>query len=195
MAKVFIKGPIVSNSDYFAYEWLGLDATSPKTVRKAIEEANEDELEVEVNSPGGNVFAASEIYTMLREHKKLVTVKIIGVAASAASVISMAGHKVLMAPTAQMMIHNVSTMATGDYRSMEHTAKVLKGANDTIANAYRLKSGMSHDELLRMMDKETWLTPQDALYYNLIDGIMFEGTKAEQAIDKLNSLKLKEGKM
>jgi ATP-dependent Clp protease, protease subunit len=194
MAKVFIKGPIVSNSDYVVYEWLGLDATSPKTVTKVIENAKDEELEVEINSPGGNVFAASEIYTMLREHKELVTVKIVGIAASAASVIAMAGKKVLMAPTAQMMIHNVSTMATGDYRSMEHTAQVLKGANDTIANAYRLKSGMSHDDLLRMMDKETWLTPQQALGYRLIDGILFEGSKVKETRAKLESLKLKEGK-
>lgn len=195
MAKVFIKGPIVSNSDYVVYDWLGAEATCPKTVRYAIEEAKEEALEVEINSPGGNVFAASEIYTMLREYKSNVIVKIVGIAASAASVIAMSGREVLMAPTAQIMIHNVSTMASGDYRDMEHTAGVLRRANETIANAYRLKSGMGQEELLQMMDKETWLTPQQALSYKLIDGVMFERSEREQAIGKLNSLKSKEGKM
>ena len=172
--KVNIKGPIVGNSDAWIYEWFGIEATSPSMVDKAIEKANGEDLEVEINSGGGSVFAGSEIYTALKSYPGNVTVKIVGLAASAASVIAMAGKKVLMSPTAQMMIHNVSSCAEGDYREMEHTAEILKSANDTIANAYRLKTGKTQEELLALMDKETWMTAQKAKEHGFIDEIMFE---------------------
>ncbi|MGC6586544.1 head maturation protease, ClpP-related [Paenibacillus sp. Dod16] len=174
MAKVNIKGPIISSDEQWIYDWFEIEATSPKSVAKEIEAANGGDLEVDINSGGGSVFAGSEIYTALKSHKGNVTVRIVGLAASAASVIAMAGKKITMAPTAQMMIHNVSTRASGDYRDMEHMAGILKSANETIANAYRLKSGMTQEELLGMMDTETWLTPQQALNYKLIDEVMFE---------------------
>ena len=173
MKSVNVKGTIVSNDDQWIYDWFGMDATSPKSVNDAIIEANGDDLEVEINSGGGDVFAGSEIYTTLKAYSGNVTTKIVGLAASAASVIAMAGNKVLMSPTAQMMIHNVSTQSSGDYRDMEHTAGVLKNANDTIANAYMFKSGMDKETLLSMMDQETWLTPQQALDNKLVDEIMF----------------------
>lgn len=174
MARVNIKGPIVSNSDYPIYEWFGIEATCPKMVNDAIAKANGEELEVIINSGGGSVFPASEIYTVLRDYAGNTIVKIVGLAASAASVVAMAGTKVLMSPTAQMMIHNVTTYAEGDYRDMEHTAEILKNANDTIANAYRLKSGKTQEELLALMDNETWMTAQKAKELGLIDEIMFE---------------------
>lgn len=172
--KVNIKGPIVGNSDAWIYEWFGIEATSPSMVDKAIEKANGEDLEVEINSGGGSVFAGSEIYTALKSYKGNVMVKIVGLAASAASVIAMAGKKVMMSPTAQMMIHNVSSCAEGDYREMEHTAEILKNANDTIANAYRLKTGKTQEELLRLMDNETWMTAQKAKELGFIDEVMFE---------------------
>ena len=174
MARVNIKGPIVSNSDYSIYEWFGIEATCPKIVHDAIEKANGEELEVIINSGGGSVFPASEIYTALRDYAGNVIVKIVGLAASAASVVAMAGTKVLMSPTAQMMIHNVTTYAEGDYRDMEHTAEILKNANDTIANAYRLKSGKTQEELLALMDDETWMDAKKAKELGLIYEIMFE---------------------
>jgi len=172
--KVKIKGPIISNSDAWIYEYFGIEATSPSMIDKAIEKANGEDLEVEINSGGGSVFAGSEIYTALKSCKGNVTVKIVGLAASAASVIAMAGKKVTMSPTAQMMIHNVSSCAAGDYREMEHTAEILKNANDTIANAYRLKTGKEQKELLSLMDKETWMTAQKAKELGFIDEVMFE---------------------
>lgn len=172
--KVNVKGPIISSDEAWIYDWFGIENTSPKSVNKAIEEANGDELEVEVNSGGGSVFAGSEIYTALKSYQGNVTVKIVGLAASAASVIAMAGKKIVMSPTAQMMIHNVSARASGDYRDMEHTAEILRNANETIANAYRIKSGMNQEELLSMMNKETWMTAGEAKDYGLIDEVMFE---------------------
>lgn len=172
--KINIKGPIVGNSEVWIYEWFGIEATSPNSVSKVIDEANGEDLEVEINSGGGSVFAGSEIYTILKDYKGHVTVKIVGLAASAASVIAMAGNKVMMSPTAQMMIHNVSSRAKGDYRDMEHTAEVLRNANNTIANAYRLKTGKTQEELLKLMDNETWMTAQKAKELGFIDEIMFD---------------------
>ena len=139
MKKINVKGPIVSSGDSWIYDWLGIESTSPGTVSKAIEEALGDELEVDINSGGGDVFAGSEIYTALKSYKGNVTIRIVGLAGSAASVIAMAGNRVLMSPTAQIMIHNVSSRASGDHRDMAHTAEILKNANETIANAYMLK--------------------------------------------------------
>ncbi len=172
--KINIKGPIVSNSDAWIYEWFGIEVTSPGMVRKVLEEANGEDIEIEINSGGGSVFAGSEIYTAIKSYKGKKTAKIVGLAASAASVIAMAGDTVQMSPTAQMMLHNVSTWADGDYREMEHTAEVLKNANDTIANAYRLKTGKTQEELLSLMDNETWMTSSKAKELGFIDEIMFE---------------------
>jgi ATP-dependent Clp protease protease subunit len=172
--KINVKGPIVSNSDAWIYEWFGIEATSPQKVNDALEKANGEDIEVEINSGGGSVFAGSEIYTALKSYKGNVIVKIVGLAASAASVIAMAGNKVMMSPTAQIMIHNVSSRAEGDYRDMEHTAEVLRNANDTIANAYRIKTGKTQEELLALMDKETWMTADKAKELGFVDEIMFE---------------------
>ena len=172
--KINIKGPIVGNSEAWIYEWFGIEATSSKSVNDSLSQADGEDIEVEINSGGGSVFAGSEIYTALKSYPGNVTVKIVGLAASAASVIAMAGKKVLMSPTAQMMIHNVSSCAAGDYREMEHTAEILKSANDTIANAYRLKTGKTQEELLKLMDNETWMTAQKAKELGFIDEIMFE---------------------
>lgn len=174
MAKISIKGPIVSNDEAWIYDYFGIENTSPGTINKELEKANGEDLDVEINSGGGSVFAGSEIYTALKSYKGNTVGKIVGIAASAASVIAMGVKKLMMSPTAQMMIHNVSSGQRGDYRDMQHMAGVLKNANETIANAYRIKSGMSQNDLLKMMDKETWLTPQQALDNKLIDEIMFQ---------------------
>lgn len=171
--KINIKGVIIPNSHKWIYDWFEMDSTCPKDVEKEIEKTNGEDLEIFINSPGGAVWAGSEIYTILKSYKGNVTVKIVGVAASAASVIAMAGDRVLMSPTAQMMLHNVWSSASGDYRDMEHEAEVLKSHNKSIANAYMIKTGMNEDELLDMMDKETWLTPKKALEHKFIDEIMF----------------------
>lgn len=172
--KIDIKGVIVSNDDLWIYQWFEMDATSPKSVIDQIQAANGDSLEVVINSGGGSVFAGSEIYTALKEYPGEVTVKIPSIAASAASVIAMGGDRVLISPTAQLMIHNVSSVARGDYRDLQHGAEFLKNYNTSIANAYMLKSGMSQEELLELMNQETWFTAQQALERKLVDEIMFD---------------------
>lgn len=173
--KIPIKGVIVPNDEKWIYEELfGIETTTPNDVNKLIEEADGEELEVIINSPGGDVYSGSEIYTALMDYNGPVNVKIVGVAASAASVIAMAGGVTKISPTAQIMIHNVTETASGDYRYFEHEAEVLKNYNKSIANAYMLKTGLKMNELLELMNKETWLTAQQAKKYGFVDEIMFD---------------------
>ena len=174
MMKISVKGPIIDSDDQWIYDWFEVEATSPKKVIDLINQAkNNEDLEIEINSGGGSVFAGSEIYTALKSYSGKVTTKVVGLAASAASVIAMAGDKILISPTGQIMIHNASGGFGGDYRDMEKGAEILKNVNATISNAYRIKTGLSSDELLDMMNKETWLTPQQALEKKFVDEIMF----------------------
>lgn len=177
--KIPIKGVIVSNDEKMIYEMFGFEVTTPADVNELIEEAEGgEELEVIINSPGGDVFSGSEIYTALMDYAGPVTSKIVGVAASAASVVAMAGGITKISPTAEIMIHNVREIAEGDYKQFEHEAEVLKDYNKTIANAYILKTDMERDDLLDLMDKTTWLTPQKAKENGFVDEIMFdEGNK------------------
>lgn len=172
--KISVKGPIIDSDDQWIYDWFGVEATSPKKVIDLINQSeNNEDLEVEINSGGGSVFAGSEIYTALKSYEGRVITKIVGLAASAASVIAMAGDNILISPTGQIMIHNASGGFGGDYRDMEKGAEILKNVNATISNAYRIKTGLSNEELLEMMNRETWLTPQQALEKKFVDEIMF----------------------
>lgn len=173
MVKVSVKGTIISDQHQRIYDWMGIDATSPGKVINSLPDTGD--VEVSINSGGGDVFAGSEIYTALKEHKGEVTIKVVGLAASAASVIAMAASKgkLLISPTAQMMAHNVSTYGAGDYRDFEHTAEVLKSANQSIANAYKARTGKSDEELKAIMDKETWFNADEAIAQGFADEIMF----------------------
>lgn len=170
--RINVKGAIVPNGDKWIYDWFGIDATCPKDVADAIDKAGGQKIEVEINSGGGDIFAGSEIYTALRAYPGGVSIHIVGLAASAASVISMAGY-CEMSPTAMMMVHNVSSYADGDYREMDHKADVLRQANKTIAAAYIGKTGMSEKDALALMDDETWLTATQAKEKGLVDAVMF----------------------
>lgn len=130
------------------------------------------DVTVFINSPGGDCVAASQIYTMLMEYPHNVTVKIDGLAASAASVIAMAGTKTLMAPTALMMIHDPSTFAYGDTKEMEAAISMLNEVKESIINAYEIKSGMSRNKISKLMSQETWLNANKAMELGLADGIL-----------------------
>ena len=159
---VNIKGTIIPSDEARIYDWLGIENVNPKVVHDAIAKANGEKLDVYVNSGGGDIFAASEIYESLRSYKGDVLIHVVGLAASAASVVTCARESEI-APTAMVMVHNVSSYAEGDYRDLKHESEVLQKANKTIANAYIAKTGMTEAEALAMMDKETWLTAQDAV--------------------------------
>lgn len=173
MKKIKIKGTIISNDDKWIYNLFGMDSTAPKDI--VLPETGED-VEVTINSGGGDVYAGSEIYTALRDYAGAVNVKIAGIAASAASVIAMAGNKVSISPTAQLMIHNVASVVQGDYRGLEHESNVLKNYNKSIANAYTAKTGKDMDDLLALMNEETWFTAEEAVEQGFCDEVMFTET-------------------
>ena len=125
-----------------------------------------------INSPGGDCIAASQIYTMLMDYKGDVTVKIDGIAASAASVIAMAGTKVLMSPTAMMMIHNPATIAFGDHVDMAKAIEMLDEVKESIINAYEIKTSLPRKLLSKMMDETTWMNAKKAEELGFIDGIL-----------------------
>lgn len=170
MKQIQVKGTIISNNDKWFYDWLEMDATAPKDI--VLPETGED-VEVIINSGGGDVYAGSEIYTALRSYSGQVRVKIVGIAASAASVIAMAGNHVEISPTAQIMIHNVSSGAYGDHKALAHEAGVLEGFNESIASSYMAKTGKTLDELLELMEQETWFTAEKAVEHGFADGVMF----------------------
>lgn len=172
MRKIEVKGTIVGNADKWIYEWFGMDATCPKDVNAAISEANGEPLLVEINSGGGDVFAGSEIYTALKAYAGTVEINIVGLAASAASVIAQAGHS-RISPTALFMVHNVSGSAAGDFHDMQQEAEILQTANKAVAAAYLEKTGKSMEELLGIMDAETWMDAQKAVEYGFVDEVMF----------------------
>ena len=125
-----------------------------------------------INSPGGDCIAASQIYSMLKDYQGEVTVKIDGIAASAASVVAMAGDKVLMAPTALLMIHNPSMMAFGDHNDMAKAIDILNEVKESIINAYELKTGQSRAVLSHLMENETWMNAKKAIELHFADGIL-----------------------
>ena len=190
--KIEIKGPIIPDSHQWVYDLFRIPATSPSKVSRVVENAirnNVKELNVVINSGGGSVFSASEIYTELKKFAGNVKVEIVGVAASAASVIAMAGTHIAMAPTGQLMIHNAMNSAEGDYRVMNHNSDFLQKVNRSIMNAYISKTGKTVDELKQLMDAETWMTAQEAKEAGFIDEIMFEsevGAVASMNIPELS---------
>lgn len=171
--KIDVKGPIISNDDAWIYDWWEMDATSPRMVIDELNKANGEDIIISINSPGGYVDEGSEIYTELKNYSGYVEIQIVGLAASAASVIAMAGDKVKISPTAQIMIHNSSMLNYGDNQSMEKATKMLKTTDKAIVNAYTIKTGKSEEELLSMMAEETWMGAQEALENNFVDEIMF----------------------
>ena len=155
------------------------DEVTPKAFREELNAGTED-ITVWINSPGGNVFAAAEIYTMLREYPGNVTVKIDAIAASAASVIAMAGSKVLMSPVAMLMIHDPSTIAMGNTKDMEKAIATLNEVKESIINAYAAKSGLSHNRISKLMENETWMNAKKAVELGFADEILFEAVETEK---------------
>ena len=151
MGKIDIKGDIVSNEYGAFYDFWGMNSVYPKKIQQALEADTDEEITLDVASNGGSVFAASEIYTMLKASGKHIVVNIQGLAASAASVISMAGDTVRISPTAQLMIHKASNDACGSADSMRKNADVLDSIDTSIVNAYVLKTGMKESDLIQLM--------------------------------------------
>ena len=162
MKIINIKGTIVSNDDKWIYEYLGYDATCPNDIAKELDEAAGDDIVIKINSGGGDVFSGNEIYDLIHSYQGKTTAVITGICASIATVIACAADVVQANPGIQYMIHNVSCAARGDYRDMDHASETLKVANKAISNVYRLKTGMTNEELLNLMNKATWMDVKSA---------------------------------
>ena len=138
------------------------------------------DITVWINSPGGDCVAAAQIYNMLMDYKGNVTVKIDGIAASAASVIAMAGNKVLMSPVSMLMIHNPMTVAMGDTAEMQKAIEMLSEVKESIMNAYEIKTGMSRAKISHLMDAETWMNANKAVELGFADEIMQRNSESEE---------------
>lgn len=158
--------------------WFG-DEITPEMFREELRKGT-GKVTIWINSPGGDCVAASQIYSMLMDYPGEVTVKIDGLAASAASVIAMAGTKVLMAPTAMMMIHNPATFVGGDHKDFEQAIKVLAEVKESIINAYEIKTGRSRVELSHLMDAETWMNAKKAIEMGFADAMLEDEKKVAE---------------
>lgn len=161
---LFLDGPISDE------KWWG-DEVTPKAFRDELFSDSGD-VTVWINSPGGSAFAADQIYNMLRDYSGHVTVKIDAIAASAASIIAMAGDEVLISPVATMMIHNPATIAIGNVDDLEKAIQMLTAIKESILNAYMLKTGMSHKKLSDMMDAETFLDAKECVSLGFADAMI-----------------------
>ena len=164
---------LVLNGQISDETWFG-DEVTPGLFRDELQSC-EGDITVWINSPGGDVFAAAQIYNMLMEYPGNVDVRIDGIAASAASVIAMAGNKVSMSPVAMMMIHNPMTVAMGDKKVMQQAIDMLDEIKESIINAYELKTGQTRTKIAHMMDAETWFNAKKAVELGFADDILYAG--------------------
>lgn len=161
-----LEGPIDSESFWG-------DEITPQSFRDELY-AEDGDITLWLNSPGGNVFAAAEIYTMIRDYPHKVTVKIASIAASAASVIAMAGNTVEMSPTALLFVHDPSTIAMGNTRDMEKAITTLNEVKESIINAYAAKTELSRNRISKLMSDETWINAKKAVELGFADVILFD---------------------
>ena len=162
--------------------WFDDDIT-PQLFKEELLSGSGD-ITVWINSPGGDCVAAAQIYNMLMDYKGNVTVKIDGIAASAASVIAMAGTEVLMSPVSTMMIHNPATVAMGDHNEMQKAIEMLNEVKESIINAYEIKTGLSRAKLSHLMDSETWMNANKAIELGFADGIISRNAFPEKEDDE-----------
>ena len=168
---LFLNGTIAEES------WFDDDVT-PQLFKDELMSGSGN-ITVWINSPGGDCVAAAQIYNMLMDYKGDVTVKIDGIAASAASVIAMAGTKVLVSPVSMLMIHNPMTAAFGNSDEMQKAIEMLGSVKDSIINAYEIKTGLSRAKLSHLMDAETWMDANKAVELGFADEIMQRSTETE----------------
>lgn len=170
MNKIEIKGAIIPNNSIEAYKKEGKEYTALQDIELP---SSSQPVEVIINSGGGDVFTGSEIYSRLKDYKGQVTVKIVGVCASIASVIAMAGDTVEMSPTGLFMIHNAMAWTYGNTREHKKQIEALEVVNNSIALAYQNKTGLPMETIRNLMEEETWFSCDRALEYGFVDKQMF----------------------
>ncbi|HEM3192938.1 TPA: head maturation protease, ClpP-related [Streptococcus suis] len=170
--RIKLRGPLITNNQQEAYDWFGLEAVSAKSISDALPEDGSD-IVLEVNSNGGLVTVGSDIYTMLKQYPGNVTAEVTGMAASAASVAIMGANKVVISPTAQIMIHkSLFGWVSGNSDDLDKASNALKASDQGIINAYVAKTGKSEDEIMELMRNETYMPAQKAVDLGFADEVM-----------------------
>jgi ATP-dependent Clp protease protease subunit len=177
---------LVLNGQIAEDSWFG-DEITPAIFRDELMKG-EGNITVWINSPGGDVFAAAQIYNMLMDYKGNVTVRIDGLAASAASVIAMAGTTVEMSPVGMLMIHNPSTAVIGNIKEMQAAIQMLDEVKESILNAYELKTGQPRQSLSDLMDAESWMNAKKAVELGFADKILFANEDEEKQSEGIEAM-------
>ena len=177
---------LVLNGQIAEDSWFG-DEVTPAIFRDELMKG-EGNITVWINSPGGDVFAAAQIYNMLMDYKGSVTVRIDGLAASAASVIAMAGTTVEMSPVGMLMIHNPSTAVIGNTKEMQAAIQMLDEVKESILNAYELKTGQPRQSLSDLMDAESWMNAKKAVELGFADKILFANEDEEKQSEGVEAM-------
>lgn len=172
-AELRIEGEIVSDDDAWFYEWFGIPVASPNAFKSELGQYKGKNITVWIDSWGGDVFAAAGMYNALKEHSGKVTVKIDGKAASAGSVIAMAGDEIQISPVGIIMIHNPWSGARGEAKDMRHMADVLDEVKETLVNAYQMKTNLSRNKISKLMDEETWMSAKKAVSEGFADSMLY----------------------
>lgn len=174
MKKIQMKGVVIPNDYKDVFDWMNKDSFSPLSIQNQLDDADGEDITLEINSPGGYVDAGSEIYTALKEYPGKVTANIVGKACSAASWIALAADHVAMSPTAQMMIHRASGIAQGNVDDVNSQANALNELDQSFVDLYAKRTGKTKDEIYDMMKSNTWMNAKTAKANGFIDEIMFE---------------------
>ena len=188
MKTIEIVGDILD--DYYGemYERYKIPATYPKKVKSQLAEAMGDDVEININSGGGDVFSGFEIYSEILKYKGNVRINVTGLAASAASVIMCAGD-CYISPVGTVMVHCSACCARGNHNDLEKTAETLKTIDECIANAYVTKTGMTKEKAVALMEDTTWLTADRAVELGLCDGYMEKVNTSAQSGEKSSDSK------
>ncbi len=183
MVTIPVKGMITPNDMAEVYSWFGYEVVTPIDVSKSLNDANGQDITLEINSPGGYVDAGSEIYTALKKYQGNVTAQIVGQACSAASWIALAADRVEMSPTAQLMIHRAATGVDGNVDDVASALQSLNSLDSAFVDLYSKRSGMDKQDVYRMMCKTTWMNAKEAVNNGFADAIMFEENSAPAVIN------------
>lgn len=181
-----LTGPVMGDEQGWIYDWIGLNSIHPSKIHDVLND-EDDDVVINLSSGGGEVVAASEIYTALRQSDKHVVINVTGMAASAASVIAMAGDEINISPTAQIMIHQASIGIQGNKDDLEKISDLLDKTDKSIADAYVQRTGLPIEDVLKMMSDETFLTAKDAVDYHFADAIMFTEDSKPKVTNSINS--------
>lgn len=179
MAEVYLYGDIG--------DWHG--ATGAESFRRKLAEVGPEEpISLYINSMGGSVFEAVAMVSLLGRHKGKITVHIDAIAASAASVVMLAGDEIIMPENTMVMIHNPWSIAIGDHRDMAKSAEVLETIRDSMVGVYTAKTGKSEEELKALLDGETWMTAKEAVEHGFADRVTeaLPKAKVEEALAKFD---------